>query len=90
MKTGLLLLPALLLSLNVYGQGSVTFANSQSTPVTNVHTGQRVPAGSTFKAALYVAPDGTTDDSQYTAVAGDTTFFVPGVFSFVVHSIICA
>ena len=82
MSRQLLLLAAVLpLAWNVYGQGSVRFENNSATAVTNVHTGQRVPAGSTFKAALYVAPDGITDDSQYVAVGSDAAFIVSGIFS---------
>lgn len=83
MRTGLLALLSLpCLCISLYGQGgTVSFANNSSTAVTDMHTGQRVPSGSVFKATLYVAPDGTTDDSQFVAVPGDATFVLPGIFN---------
>jgi len=85
MKKSLLLASAIFASLSAYGQGTVVFANSSATAVTNILTGVRAVAGTTFMLQLYWAVDGTTDDGQFRPIGaefnGVTRFLGPGVFN---------
>jgi len=76
------------LVLNSYGQGSCTgfviFSNigaGGSAFVTSSLTGQRVPAGTTFLAALYYAPVGITDPALFVQTGVAIGFLQPGIFS---------
>jgi len=76
------------LVLNGYGQGSCTgfvvFSNigaGGSAFVTSSLTGQRVPAGTTFLAALYYAPVGITDPALFVQTGVAIGFLQPGIFS---------
>jgi hypothetical protein len=65
-------------------EGSVVFSNSGGQPITICdETGvYRVPIGSTYKAALYYAGDGVTDESQFLQIGGSANFGpTPGYFS---------
>jgi hypothetical protein len=62
------------------GQGTVIFANNPSSGVTNLVTLGPVPAGTTFKAALYCAADGVLDESQFVQIGPAVGFFAPGLF----------
>jgi hypothetical protein len=69
-----------------HGQGTVLFANSIATAVSNALTLARVPAGSTFLAALYFASETGTSaaepgDSQFTQIGAAASFASPGVFN---------
>jgi len=86
----MLMMKTILLSLAVIAlvpqlraaDGLVLFANNSPTAVTNSLTGTNVPSGNTFHVALYVAPDGTTNDWMFTYVAGsETNFLFPGRFN---------
>jgi len=85
MKKLLFLASAIFASLSAYGQGTVVFANSSGTAVTNILTGVRAVAGTTFMLQLYWAVDGTTDEGQFRAIGaefnGITRFLGPGVFN---------
>jgi hypothetical protein len=83
MKTFIVLLivgSCLALRTDLNAQGQVIFANNANTAVTNTLTGAAVVSGNTFHVALYVAPDGTTDESVFSLVT-ETNFFAPGRFS---------
>lgn len=60
MKKTILVVGASLLSLTIWGQGTVNFQNTTTTLVTNSLTGRGVTGGTTFKAALYYLPDSAT------------------------------
>ncbi len=65
-------------------QGTVQFSNGGGEPVTCCANGSIVntPVGSTFMAALYWAPDGTTDDGSFIQLGYATGFGpVPGFFN---------
>jgi hypothetical protein len=81
MKTRLLLLFSLAAASGALAQGTVLFANFPLSLVTNALTGQRVPAGTTFLAALYCAADGVTDESQFVQIGPSTGFVAPGWFN---------
>lgn len=49
--------------------------------VVNGLTGRPVEAGSAFRAALYFAPDGVTDESQFFQLGNPAGFPQPGYFS---------
>jgi len=75
---------ALLASWNIYGQGTVNFANNSASAVTNILTGQRVPTGTTFRVSLYYLPDGPAPirEDQFILVLGTAGFSpVAGQFS---------
>ena len=74
MKKTLLIALTALASLPLHGQGLVNFANNSASAVTNSLTGARVETGTTFRAALYYAPDGVTDESQFVQAGADTGF----------------
>jgi len=85
MKKLLFLAGAIFASLSAYGQGTVVFANSSATAVTNILTGVRAVAGTTFMLQLYFAADGVTDEGQFRPIGaefnGITRFLGPGVFN---------
>jgi hypothetical protein len=59
--------------------GTLLFNNSTPSKVTNSLTGQAVPAGNTFRVALYAAAAGEMNEANFTKVA-DTNFFSAGLF----------
>jgi hypothetical protein len=69
------------------GQGTVNFANSASSAVSNTLTMARLPAGTSFKAALYYLPDtGITPtvgdfDAGGLTLGASVFFQLPGIFS---------
>jgi len=71
----------------VQAQGTVSFANSSSSRVTNLYTFAALPAGTTFKVALYYLPDGPTQPSSWDFDAAGLIlgpsggFVVPGIFN---------
>jgi hypothetical protein len=68
---------AIILTLNLYAQGTVNFANNSSTPVyLDYIGGPLVPAGSTYSVGLYYAPDGYTDESMFIMLGAATGFTV--------------
>ncbi len=86
-KTVLLVILLAARGLNCYGQGScpgvLDFSNvggGGSAIVTNSLTGQRVPAGTTFLAALYYAPVSITDPALFVQTGAATGFVQPGYF----------
>lgn len=81
MKT-LLIIPLFALSIQLANaQGRVHFANNNVTRVFNGTTGEPLPLGSQFLAALYYADDGIVDDSVYVQIGDSTTIHPqPGVF----------
>src|SRR3989442_15720526 len=87
-KTVLLVVLLASRGLNCYGQGTcvglVNFSNvggGGSAIVTNSLTGQRVPAGTTFLAALYYAPVSITDPALFVQTGAATGFLQPGLFA---------
>jgi hypothetical protein len=63
-----------------HGQSDVIFANNVASAVTNSLTGQRPPVDPIFAIALYVAPDGTTNEAALVEIAR-TIFASPGRFN---------
>jgi hypothetical protein len=59
---------------HLHGQGTVQFANSIESAVTNGTTGQLIEIGSSYIARLYYAPDGVTNESSFVELP------VPGSF----------
>src|SRR5262249_8612400 len=84
MRSGLigLLLVAILVSFstNLRAQGRVTFSNLGGPGLTNFLTGMPWPAGTTFRAQLYYAPDGETNLQQFIPLDPPTTSLLPGGF----------
>jgi hypothetical protein len=74
MKKFLLLLGVLALPMAMFGQGTVSFANtSQTLLTTNTPTGSgNVATGYKIRVGLYIAPDGTTDPNAFTLIATAT------------------
>jgi hypothetical protein len=72
----------LFLSLSLYCrdvlcQGTVTLSNiGAAGGITNSLTGQRAEAGTTFSVALYFAPDGITDESQFVQLGASTSIIM--------------
>ncbi|HTD88175.1 MAG TPA: immunoglobulin domain-containing protein, partial [Candidatus Binatia bacterium] len=64
-----------------WAQGQVNFANNVSNRVVNCLTGGFVTNGSTFRAALYFAPDGVTDEASFVQAGANTTFTLPGIYN---------
>lgn len=70
--------------MSAWAQGTVLFSNSGLPPVyvcdeTSLHL---APAGSTFQVALYYAPDGVLDETQFIQLGSAANFGpVPGFFS---------
>ena len=62
-------------------QGQVNFANGTSNRVVNCLTGTFVTNGSAFRAALYYAPAGVTDEASFVQAGASTTFTSPGIFN---------
>ena len=83
MKTIVLSVMLCSASVSLRAQGTVNFANDDRPAhlVTNFCTLQPVVAGTTFMAALYFAPDGTLDESQFQQLGPSTGFVFPGIFS---------
>lgn len=78
MKTLLpIALIALSSALNLCAQGTVTFANSSSSVVTNGLTGSAVASSAGCKVALFAAVDGTTDEALFTQVSGTVSLGTP-------------
>jgi hypothetical protein len=71
----------------LFAQGSVNFANTVSTAVSNAMTGSPVAAGSTFAASIYYLPDtgyppATTDfTASGVSLSPAVGFVQPGVFN---------
>jgi hypothetical protein len=87
-KAGFVLSLLASLVLNARGQGScpgiVVFNNiggGGSAIVTNSLTGQPVPAGTTFLAALYYAPVSITDPALFGQTGAASGFLQPGYFN---------
>jgi MYXO-CTERM domain-containing protein len=84
MKKLLLTSVVAIATLNIYGQGTVTFANGPTAQVTNQLTGARVPQGTAFRVALYYLPDSatapTTADFDVNGImlGANSGFNVPG------------
>jgi len=71
--------------LALYGQGTVNFANSAATAVTNGIAGGRVAAGTVFKVALYYLPGDlsapTTADFDNGTIIATSGFFAAGLYN---------
>lgn len=80
MKTRILLLLSTILAGEALAQGTVDFRNGPGSAVSNLVTMQRVPGGSTFKAALYCAADGVTCEEQFVQIGSAVTFSSAGYF----------
>jgi hypothetical protein len=70
---------AVLLSLNGYPQGTVSFSNSTSSRVYIDSVGGAAASLPTYAVGLYYAPDGTTDESMFIMLAPQAPTFVNGV-----------
>jgi hypothetical protein len=82
MKTLLLsTLSVLALVPSLPGQGTILFANDSKSVVTNGLTGQRVVAGTAFKAALYAGADGINDENRLLQAGESVGFFTAGLFN---------
>src|SRR4051812_2592950 len=81
MKTVFVLLLTLVSATHVLSQGTVNFANSQSTRITNCVTGAPVSTSTDgIRAALYYAPDGVIDEAAF-ALGGPSVAVISGVFN---------
>ena len=79
MKTLLLTLTSLVLTLSAHAQGTVNFANNAASAVSNAFTLARLPAGNSFLAQLYYGPAGTMNDSSFISVTNPPVgFTLPG------------
>jgi hypothetical protein len=82
MKTLHLLWLLVLAPVSVFAQGQINFANigvGVNAPVTNMLTGERVPAGNTFLAQLYYGPAGLTESWSLISVTNPAVgFAAPG------------
>jgi hypothetical protein len=75
MKKILLTFTGILLAIGVQAQGTVNFANNAATAISNILTGARVPAGSSFLAQLYYGPAGQTSDAAFISVTNNPATF---------------
>jgi hypothetical protein len=83
MAKTILILASLIGAVLLKAQGTVAFYNTRVSGVTNLATGAGVAIGTTFKAALYYAPDQATvpDVSQFIQLGSAVGFGpVPGCF----------
>ncbi len=83
MKTLHLLWLLVLAPVSVSAQGLINFATigvGVNAPLTNMITGQRVPAGNTFLAQLYYGPAGITDQSSLISVTNPPVGFASAGF----------
>src|SRR5688500_16546961 len=78
MKKLLITAAAVLATLNMYAQGTITFANGSGNRVyiDSVTGGSTAyaPSGSTYNVGLYWAPLGTTDEGLFTLVGSGSGF----------------
>jgi hypothetical protein len=80
MKTMFVTAVALVSSLNLLAQGYVSFSNFGGHTVSNYCTDQPVELGTTFRAALYYAADGVTDEALFIQLGTAVPFGpIPGV-----------
>jgi MYXO-CTERM domain-containing protein len=88
MKKLTLIIPAMLASVSVLAQGTVNFGNvGTGTAISNILTSAAVPAGTTFRAALYYLPDQAAmptyqdfDERGVILSPSTTTFALAGQF----------
>jgi hypothetical protein len=83
MKKLLITAAAVLATLNMYAQGTVTLANSSTSPVyIDTVGGATKASGSAYSVGLYYAPDGVTDDTLFTLLAPTASMSAaPGIYS---------
>lgn len=86
MKKTLITAAALVAAVNIYAQGTVTFANASASAVSNSLTSARVASGTVFKVALYYLPDSPTaptaaEFDNATILLPSVGFAAPGIFS---------
>lgn len=65
----------------LWAQGTVYFAVGPNAGVRDGFTGQPVPPGNSFLAALYYAPDGVMDDSQFVQLGNAIGFGSSGAYN---------
>lgn len=86
MKKTLITAAALVAAVNIYAQGTVTFANASASAISNSLTSARVASGTTFKVALYYLPDSPTaptaaEFDNATILLPSVGFAAPGIFA---------
>lgn len=59
---------AVFATVNLFAQGTVIVQNDATTLIRNILTGASALAGTTFRVALYWAPEGVTDPGQFRLV----------------------
>jgi hypothetical protein len=79
MKKLLITVTAVLAALNMYGQGTVNFANGTGSRVYVDTVGGTAASLPTYAVALYYAPDGTTDESMFTMLPPQAPTFTGGI-----------
>ena len=71
-----------MISFTIHGQGTVLFSNLHATgAIADSLTGEAAQAGTIFKVALYFAPDGITDASQFAQIGAPVGLLIPGYFA---------
>jgi hypothetical protein len=79
MKKLLITAAAVLITLNMYSQGTVAFSNIGATDAQKVHMGSMsgplAPAGSQYNLGLFYAADGTTDESMFVQLGAAAPVF---------------
>jgi hypothetical protein len=79
MKKILLIAVAAFVSVSVYAQGTVDFANiGGQIRLAPEMGGGPAPAGASIMAALYWAPDGVTDNAAFMQVGASANLLAPG------------
>jgi len=86
MKKTLITAAALIAAVNIYAQGTVTFANASASAVSNSLTLARISAGTAFRVALYYLPDSaaaptTAEFDNALVLMPDVGFAAPGVYA---------
>jgi hypothetical protein len=80
MKKLLITAAAVLATLNMYAQGTVNFGNGSASRIfVDAVGGTAASAALGYAAALYYAPDGTTDESAFIQLGGAATTFTGGI-----------
>src|SRR5688572_17953891 len=81
MRCFVIVLFGCLSAVGLHGQGRIWFSTTSAAPVANGLTGELVPAGTTFSAGLYYAPDGISEEALFIQIGDSAGFAGPGVFS---------